>query len=246
MAVPDIFSKNRRSLRVGRLLRAAMRDPETQFLRRHMAEDIVDRLDFIRATPERASIAGDSSGVLKAWLAAHGTEVSDHAWQDEELPWKDGNFGFIGSIAQLDTVNDLPGALIHIRKALAPGGLFVATFCGAGSVPALRQILLAADRDRPAGRIHPQIDNRAASALMARAGFSRHVVDTHELTVHYRSLDRLLADLRGQGLANVLADAPPPLTRTSLARAYAAFAEMADSEGRVPETFAILTLTGWR
>jgi hypothetical protein len=142
-------------------------------------------------------------------------------------------------------VNDLPGALLHIRKALPPGGLFIACLTGAGTLPALRQILLGADGDRPAARIHPQIDIQAATHLMQRAGFARQVVDCHSLTVTYRTLDRLLGDLRAQGQTNVLADIPPPLTRSALARARQAFADMADVQGRVAERFEVLTLTGW-
>ena len=142
--------------------------------------------------------------------------------------------------------NDLPGALLHARAALNDGGVFIATMLGAGSLPVLRGVLLAADAERPAARIHPQIDNRAATSLLERAGFARQVVDSSTVRASYRDLDRLVADLREQGLTNVLADAPPPLTRASWARANAAFDAMKDGEGRVTETFEILTLTGWR
>src|SRR3546814_6635454 len=106
--------------------------------------------------------------------------------------------------------------------------------------------MLAADGDRPAARLHPQIDDRAATALMQRAGFSRQVIDTHKLTVRYRSLDRLVADLREQALTNVLSNRPPPLGKAAFARAKSAFEALKDEDGRVAETFQILTLTGWR
>ncbi|HSG55240.1 MAG TPA: methyltransferase domain-containing protein [Paracoccaceae bacterium] len=245
MAVPQIFNPSRRAARVLRHQRLALGDPAGQFLRAHLADDVLDRLDFMQFAAGKALVHGDAPGFLRGPLAERGFAVQADLL-DEELPYPAGGFDLITSLCQLDTVNDLPGALIHVRNALAPGGLFIGCFTGAGSLPALRQILLAADAERPAARIHPQIDNLAASGLMGRAGFARQVVDGHRLTVTYRSFDRLVEDLRAQGLTNVLADPPPPLTRPALARARAEFAALADDQGRVSETLELLTLTGWR
>lgn len=244
-SVPQIFSQARRVARARRLARLARSEPEAQFLRRHAAEDVLDRIAFMRLPPDEADLLGDPAGQLAEPLRQLGFTVNAVDSLAEELPYPATRRPLVVSLFNLDTVNDLPGALIHLRQALAPGGLLIACLTGAGTLPSLRQVLLAADGERPAARVHPQIDNQTASALLARAGFARQVVDTHSLTVTYRSLDRLLADLRAQGLANVLADAPPPLTRAGLGRARAAFAERADADGRVSETFELLTLTGW-
>ena len=164
---------------------------------------------------------------------------------EEEQPLPSG-YRYIFGLNTLDTLNDLPGALVHIRNALDPGGLFIAQCMGAGTLPALRKIMLAADGERPHARIHPQIDRPAASGLMSRAGFAKQVVDSHTLTVRYREFDTLIADLRDQGLASVLADAPPPITRGGLDRIGAAYDALREDDGKVSETFEILTLTGWR
>jgi hypothetical protein len=126
---------------------------------------------------------------------------------------------------------------------LAPGGRAIASFVGAGSVPVLRRIMLAADGERPAARIHPMVDVRAGAQLLQRAGWADPVADSRTLSVAYRSLDRLVADLRAQGLGNVLAS-HVPLGKAALERARAAFAAEADQQGRVVETFEILTLSG--
>lgn len=146
----------------------------------------------------------------------------------------------------LDAVNDLPGALIHLRAALAPGGLVIAHFIGGQSLPALRAAMLAAEPDRPAARLHPLVDPRAAPALLQRAGWKDPVVDTHALAVRYSALDRLVADLRDSGLGNALAKPAAPLGKAALIRARAAFAARADADGKTPETFEIVTLTGRR
>ena len=248
-AIPNIFSRQRRIARALRHHRLSDRDPSGQFLRADSAEDILERLSFMQVEPCPVMIHGDAAGALGKALSEGGFSISEGGPEthDEELPYPEaGIFKLIINLFALDTVNDLPGALLHIRNALPAGGLFFGCLTGAGSLPTLRKIMLAADGDRPAARIHPQIDNRAASALMQRAGFARQVVDTRRIEASYRSFDRLVADLRAQALNNVLADAPPPLTRAALERAREAFAALADAEGRVTETFEILTLTGWR
>ena len=159
---------------------------------------------------------------------------------DEERPLPFAGFDFVASLGTLDTVNDLPGALLHARAALAPGGLFIASLSGAGSLPALRGAMLAADGERPAPRLHPMVDVRAGAQLLQRAGFADPVADGRTLAVRYASLDRLVADLRAQGLGNVLARLGPPLGRAALALARTTFAREAQ------ESFEILTLTGWK
>jgi len=132
-----------------------------------------------------------------------------------------------------------------MNRALRPDGLLLLSFVGAGSLPVLRGALLAADGDRPAQRLHPQVDVRALGDLMARAGFAMPVADGQMLDVRYGSLFTLIADLRGMGAAQCLASAPPPLTRAGLARAADYFAQAAETDGRVTERFAILHGSGW-
>jgi SAM-dependent methyltransferase len=159
---------------------------------------------------------------------------------DEEQPFPFGAFDLVLSAATLDTVNDLPGALIHLRGALAPGGLAIASFLGAGSLERVRAALLAGDGDRAAPRMHPLVDVRAGAQLLQRAGFGDPVADSHPLRVRFADLDQALADMREQGLRNVLARPGPPLTRSALAAAREAFST------KVEETFEVLTLTGWQ
>ena len=185
---------------------------------------------------------------LAAALAGQGHSVvgRDIDELDEEQPYPTGGFDLIASLGTLDTVNDLPGALIHLREALAPGGRVIAQFPGAGSLVNLRSAMLAADGDRPAARMHPMVDVRSAAQLLQRAGWSDPVVDGRTISASYRSLDKLVSDLRDQGLGSVLASPAPPLTRKALERARSAFFEAAGPDGRVTESFEILTLTGRR
>jgi SAM-dependent methyltransferase len=235
-------------------MRALERLPDSpHFLAEDMAEDVLERLAFLRHEPARALLVGDTTRRLAEALSARGCEVAraDPAPTagelpiDEEQPFPETGFDLIAHLGTLGTVNDLPGALLHIRRALAPGGLAVMSWCGAGSVPALRAIMAATDGERPAARLHPQVDVRAGGDLLQRCGFAQAMSDSRVLDVRYGSLKRLVADLRAQGLGNCLARPGPHLGKAGLARADAAFAAMAEADGRVTERFAILTLSGW-
>ncbi len=245
-AIPTIFSARRRDHRLARARQRCGHPDAGRFLAEDMIEDTLERLAFVRHRPVRALVLGEWTGALAAHLQAAGAEVAPPAGIDLEAPYPLAGFDLIVVTGLLDAVNDLPGALIHLRNALAPGGLVIAHFIGGQSLPALRAAMLAAEPERPAARIHPLVDPRAAPALLQRAGWKDPVVDTHALTVRYSSLDRLVADLRDQGLGNALAKPAAPLGKPALARARAAFADRADADGKTTETFEIITLTGRR
>lgn len=248
-APPTIFSATRRLAARHRAMRLQGAPDAARFLIDDMVEDTIERLAFLRHEPARALVIGDWGGELAKELARGGTDVAEtdpaDGW-DEERPYPHGGYDLIASIGTLDTVNDLPGALIHIRNALAPRGRAIVSLVGAGSLPVLRRIMLAADGERPAARVHPMVDVRAGAQLLQRAGWTDPVADSRTLTVAYRSFDRLVADLRAQALGNVLASRAPLLGKAGLERARAAFTQEADERGRVVETFEILTLSGRR
>lgn len=246
---PVIFATARREAARRRMLSVRRTSADAaRYLVDDMAEDIVERLSFVRHQPRRALVVGDAGGELADNLRGMGAEVIEaepaHGFaEDRPLPF--GGFDLIASLSTLDTVNDLPGALLHMRAALCAGGLMIASFCGAGSLPVLRSAMLAADGDRPAPRLHPMVDVRAGGQLLQRTGYADPVVDSRPLDVSFRSLDGLVRDLRAQALGNVLLRHSAPLDRRQLAAARSHFAQ-AGSEGRTVERFEILTLSGWR
>jgi SAM-dependent methyltransferase len=252
-APPTIFAPHRRIALRKRMRALQARDDAARFVIEDMVDDVLDRLAFLRHMPARALVVGDFTGALARTLGEQGVDVTraDPVPEDQELgideeqplPFSAG-FDLVVSLGTLDTINDLPGALIHLRRALAPDGLAIVAMSGAGSLPVTREVMLAADGERPAPRIHPQVDVRAGGQLLQRAGFADPVVDSRSLTVSYRTLDRLVGDLRAQGLSACLARGGGPLGKAGLARAHAAFAASA-RDGRVTETFEILTLSGW-
>lgn len=244
--IPTIFSPQRRTARLSRALARTARPDAARFLAEDMVEDTLERLAFLRHASPRALVLGDWTGMLSSALREQGASVEEPQDVDLEAPYPVGGYDLIVVIGLLDAVNDLPGALIHLRASLVPGGLAMAHFIGGQSLPSLRAAMLAAEPDRPAARTHPLVDPRAAPALLQRAGWKDPVVDTHALTVRYSKLDRLVADLRDQGLGNALAKPAPSLGKAAMERARAAFAARADAGGKTAETFEIVTLTGRR
>ncbi|MDF0489487.1 methyltransferase domain-containing protein [Sphingomonas sp. H39-1-10] len=251
MSVPDIFDRAaRRRYRD----RAAADFAGYDFLRAAMLDGIQERLDSVKRTfadvldlgcfdggfvpPPGARIVRCDAG--PAFAARAGGIVAE----EDHLPFPEPHFDLIVSAGVLDSVNDLPGALIQARRALRPDGLLLAAFVGAGSLASLRAALRVAEGDRPAARLHPQIDVRSAGDLLMRAGFALPVADSEPLKVRYGDLGGLVRDLRGMGATNAL-NGRRPLRRDTLARAYQAFADLADAEGRVPERFEIIFMTGW-
>jgi SAM-dependent methyltransferase len=171
-------------------------------------------------------------------------------FEEERLPFRDNAFDLYASVLTLHAINDLPGALAQIRRCLKPGGMFVAGLFGGRTLHELRTALAEAEIEVSGGlspRVAPFVDVRDAGALLQRAGFELPVADIDAVTVRYTHPLKLLADLRGMGETNVLADRRRrTLPRRLLARMCDIYADkFSDADGRVAATFEILYLTGW-
>lgn len=244
----DIFDRAARRLRRDR---AAARFAEHAFLRAAMLDGIADRLATVSRRFEAVLDLGCHDGAFVLPGAAvtrcdAGAVFARSGVQADEdlLPFPPASFDLVVSAGVLDQVNDLPGALVQVRRALKPDGLFLGAFVGNGSLPKLRAALREAEPEPPAARMHPQVDVRSAGDLLARTGFAMPVADVETLDVGFPDLFRLLADLRGAAMTNVLTHRAP-IARATLARAADAFAAMAGPDGRVRERFDLVFLTGW-
>lgn len=259
MTVPEIFSRRIRRLRRDRAVACFA---EHAFLLDHMIEGLLDRLDGVRREFRQALDLGCFDGRLGRLLRARGiATVSADAGlgfarsaggiqcDEDRLPFADGSFDVVLSAGVLDQVNDLPGALSLIRRVLKPDGLLLAAFTGAGSLPLLKKAILAADMTAGgaiASRMHPMIDVRAAGDLLGRAGFALPVADGEHLTVRYANPFRLLGDLRGMAMTNLLTGQhAPPFGRARLNALAEALAEQADVDGKLNERFEMIFVTGW-
>ncbi len=172
------------------------------------------------------------------------------AADEEALPFRAGALDLVVSALALQFVNDLPGALVQIRRALKPDGLLLAALVGGDTLVELRQAMAEAEAEIEDGvspRVAPFVDVRAAGALLQRAGFALPVTDVDRLTVRYASPLALMHDLRRMGATNPLVErSRRPLKRAVLRRMLEVYAErFADADGRIRATFDIVWLSGW-
>ena len=256
---PNIFDRSllRARQRRARLLRPA------NFLLDHIAADLAERLLAVvrkfdiavdLGTPGdavRRVLAGSENigSVIEAGLNGTGSHLRV-AVDEEALPFADSSLDLVVSALALQFVNDLPGTLIQIRRALKPDGLFLAALAGGDSLIELRTAFAAAESEIEGGispRIAPFADVRELGALLQRAGFALPVVDRERLTVRYDSAVALMRDLRHMGATNILHERRrTPLRRTTLERVASIYAErFSDPDGRVRTTFEIIWLSGW-
>jgi SAM-dependent methyltransferase len=253
-----------RKLLIERRKRAIAGGPAT-FLLDRVAADLAERLGAVKrrfplavdlATPgEAIARTLEESGQVDTIVAAEplaGLRASgSRAVADEEaLPFANESLDLIVSALALQWTNDLPGALVQIRRALKPDGLFLAALVGGDSLRELREALAAAEAEVEGGaspRVAPFTDVRSAGSLLQRAGFALPVVDIERLTLRYGRLQDLFRDLRRMGATNVLIERRRvPLRRATLTRAAAIYGErFADPDGRLRATFEILWLSGW-
>ena len=168
----------------------------------------------------------------------------------ETVPLASASLGLAISLLSLQDVNDVPGMLVQIRRALKPDGLFLAALAGSGTLAELRLSLLQAETEVAGGaspRVQPFLDVRDAGALLQRAGFALPVADLDTITVRYDTMFGLMRDLRAMGATNALVDrSRRPATRQLFARAAEIYAErFSDPDGRIRATFAIVWMSGW-
>src|SRR5438552_5794110 len=170
--------------------------------------------------------------------------------EPEALPFAPGSFDVVLSVLALHWVNDLPGALLQLRRALKPDGLLLVSLLGGETLSELRQALMTAELAEEGGispRVSPFADLRDLGGLLQRAGFAMPVVDSDRLTVTYPDALALMRELRGMGESNAVAERRRSFTRrATLARAAALYGEMFGlPDGRIPASFEIVTLTAW-
>lgn len=238
------------------------------FLFRELAERLLDRLADIRQHFPLAADLSPQAGLLDAIRLASNPALGgiktmvtagpgntrqggfSVICDEEVLPFQTSSLDLILSCMGLHWVNDLPGALVQIRDALRPDGLFLAVLLGGNTLSELRQCLMEAELIESGGvspRVSPMLEIRDAAGLLQRAGFALPVADIETINVTYPSAFALMQELRGMGETNALiARSRQPLKRTILTKASALYVDrFADHQGRISATFQAIFLTGW-
>jgi len=240
---PRIFDVHAQALRRARAARIA----GDRFLVREAAEGIKARLAPVNRAFGHA-LALDENAAKALQGVAASAQTGSFA-PGGRLEAGSGDFDLAVAILSLHGLNDLPGALVQIRRALKPDGLFLAALFGGSTLFELREAMAAGEIATMGGvtpRVAPMADVRELGALLQRAGFALPVADVERTTVRYRQFTTLANDLRAMGETNALAGRHKHLPRATLAAALAHYgAKHADADGRLLATFDIVYLTGW-
>lgn len=243
---------------------------EHDFLFMEAAERLCDRLDDVKRKFDTALDLGCHGGEVAKNLGTRGgiksltqTDISPAmaalagqnghqtmVVDEENLPFDEGSFDLVLSNLSLHWVNDLPGALIQIRKCLKPDGLMLASVFAERTLWELRESLMGAEIEIEGGmspRVSPFATVQDLGSLLGRAGFALPVLDTDTITVSYPDAFKLMADLRGMGENGAVSGRRKSFTRQdTILRACAYYQEkFAGEDGRVPATFDIVTMTAW-
>ena len=254
--MPILFDMELRAARRDRAKRAG---PEL-FLLERAFEDCLDRLSLIQQRFEQALLLGCPDAGWPTRLlefvkevdvldpgalfsrAGNGQPVIEDQWEPEPA-----KYDVVLAIGTLDTVNDLPRALIAIRFGMKPDGLLIGAISGGNTMPRLRSAMRAADAvlGTASPHVHPRIEAAALAPLLQQAGFASPVVDVDRIAVSYPSLGKLVSDLRRMGATNILEGrSRQPLSLHAFAAAADDFAS-GGREGRTEEVFEILHFAGW-
>jgi SAM-dependent methyltransferase len=248
-AAPLLFD---RALLLRRQQRAAKLGAAT-FLLDRVAEDMADRLRAVlREFPDVVDIW--TPGELLRSPAQERFKTVVHISLDdsgtETLPFQPESLDLAVSALAFQFVNDLPGVLAQIRRALKPDGLLLAAMIGGDTLTELRQSFAAAEAECEGGvspRVAPFADLRDVGALLQRAGFALPVTDVDRVVVRYDSAFALMADVRRMGATNILVErSRTPTRRATLLRMAQIYGErFADPDGRIRATFDVIWLSGW-
>ena len=248
-STPVLFD---RALLRARQARAERLGPAT-FLRDHAIADAADRLASVnRSFVDAVDLGtpGDALGEAVRGRVASLTQVGIPPDDGAPLPLPPASVDLVLSVLALQFVNDLPGVLAQVRRALRPDGLLLAAMIGGDTLTELRQAFAAAEAEIEGGvspRVSPFADVRDVGGLLQRAGFALPVVDVERQTVRYDNAFTLMQDLRRMGATNLLAERrKAPTRRATLLRMAQVYGErFADADGRIRATFDIVWLLGW-
>ena len=251
MATPALFD---RKLLLTRRRRAMALGPET-FLLERVTQELVERLKAVKRHFPLALDLGTPDILLSKALkeseqAGKLISIAQVESDEEALPFGEAKFDLVVSALSLQWVNDLPGTLVQIRRALKPDGLLLAALIGGETLHELRESFAIAESEITGGaspRVSPFAEVRSLGSLLQRADYALPVIDSDRHIVRYQNIFKLFQDLRRMGATNALVErSRKPLTKKIIARAAEIYAErFSDADGRLRATFDVLWILGW-
>ncbi|KAI9011131.1 S-adenosyl-L-methionine-dependent methyltransferase [Gaertneriomyces semiglobifer] len=247
--------------------------PQTDYLKDEVADRVVDRLLDIKRRFSTVVDLGSGAGHIAKFLdkdlvddlimydmseallhrdegTAYEVPVRRIVGNEELLPFEENSLDAVISSLSLHWVNDIPGTLIQIQKALKPDGLFLGAMLGGDTLFELRTSLQLTEIEREGGvspHVSPMTDSKDVASLLQRAKFNLITIDVDEIQVQYPSMFELMNDLRAMGESNAILARKPYLSRDTMMAAAAAYTELyGEADGSIPATFQIIYMIGWK
>ena len=249
---PQIFNMFKRRAKFERAKSRLALSGKNSFIWDYIAEEFCERLTAITRQFHNILITGPMTQYADDFISAGDNGISKDAhiilepYQNEDgLHYDAEQFDTIITGGTLDSVNDLPGALIQMRRFLKPDGLLLGSIFGSGSLSILKSIMMAADGDAVRPHIHPQIDIRTMADLLVRAGFKLPVADRDSLIIRYSNLFDMVSDIRDTGLGNSLFAHTPAYNKSSLYRAMEKWNDLQEEDSKVSEHCELIHFNGW-
>ncbi len=237
-------------------------------LQHEVREELLSRLDVVRAAPEVIVDVGCGTGHgaralerrfprarVIALDAAHGMLLAARAQQRwwrrfprlradaAALPLADGSVDLVFSNLMLQWCPDPQRVFVEFHRVLRPGGLLHFTTFGPDTLCELRQAFTAAD-----GHSHVNVfaDMHDLGDGLVRAGFAAPVMDVDRHVHSHADVMELMRDLKSIGAHNVTLHRPRGLTGRGRWRAMQAAYERDRRDGRLPVTWEVVYGHAWR
>ncbi len=258
--ISNVFDPNRHLHSLNRAKHISQAGDD--FLMQRVVEDMLERLGAINRTFDNAiALFGRTEGLATAMrnnpqiknTVRVEEEIhvgsADHIVSGDNMMLEPNSVDLVLAPFGLHWINDLPGALVQLHRAIRPDGLLMAILPGPDTLQELRDALLSAESevsDGAAMRVDPFTDIRDAGSLLQRTGFALPVVDRDDVVVRYSSPLDLVADLRKMGANSQLSSKSPPLNRQTIAHLSSHYSEhYSDADGRLRATFSLISMSGW-
>jgi SAM-dependent methyltransferase len=231
--------------------RRALQSGAATFLLDRVVEDMADRLAAVkREFAHAADIWTPGEGLASHLRFNAFARIAPEDSPRETLPLAPESLDLVVSALAFQFVNDLPGVLAQIRRALKPDGLLLAAMIGGDTLTELRQSFAVAEAECEGGvspRVAPFADLRDIGSLLQRVGLALPVIDVDRVVVRYDDAFALMQDLRRMGATNILVERRRmPTRRATMLRMAQIYRErFADADRRIRATFDVIWMSGW-
>lgn len=232
-------------------------------LQHQVEAQLLDRLDLLKAPPQRILDVGAGPGRASAAMRKRFPKAEVVAldlalpmlreakaragwWKPfrrvcadaRALPLADASVDLLFSSLCLQWCEDLEMVFDEFRRVLRPGGWLLFSTFGPDTLTELRQSWAAVDDDP---HVNVFIDMHDIGDRLLAAGFRDPMLDVEHYDLRYSDPKRLMRELKGIGAGNADAERARGLTgKRKLATMLAAYEGFRGADGRYPASYEVV------